>query len=220
MPTKKSSYRRKYKRRGKSYKAFPNYKFAKKVINLAAEKNYYELNTSGTFDRNNELNHLLTEPAQGDTAITRTGNMITPTSLRFRMSCRIDPLSNYDMDYVRVIVYQWMENHNDHPPTSGNIIQTSWSAQQNVLSVLAQTGKNEFRVLYDRTKRISRERNPDQLLFECNIPGSKLRPIRWSGANPTHGHIKVLAFTQMNNHASPNDEIDFFYHSMLRYTDA
>lgn len=189
---------------------------ARKEIQSVAEKKYLEDNDTGEFNNVTAQLSRISGMAQNTTAIGRVGNKITPTSLRVNCTCNFKSDSTQQYDWIRCMVVQWFENENDHNFAASDCIQgNAVSNPYNVLAAYSQTNKKTFRVLYDQCKLMDYSKGRS-IKFSTLIPGSKIKPVKFAGANAGYGQIFLILMSQKS---TGTNQVQFDYQCMLRYID-
>lgn len=196
-------------------------KIADKQIDRKAEKNYL-LITPGApvaFDQANPLLTIISTTVQDNTAQGRTGNKISPTSLKFDYTIYgyADPPAAQTPsprgDVCRVLIIQYMRDVNVSPLQAGYILENT-SQVGAVHSPYAQTAKRLFNVLYDMKHTVNSHGN---IVETGHIQLNKLKDIRYDNlSNLGVGEIYFLVFSEFATVTSPNR---FNYIANLRFTD-
>lgn len=202
-----------YKRSNRERK-MARYKRGMSMMTLIAEKKYHEVNLAGLVDPATPYLINISAIGQGDTGIEREGNKVTPTSLQLRLTCQLDTAFTPE-DVVRVLVVQWLEDENARPIAAADVLQNI-GAPFNVLSTYKQTNKTAFKVLYDKC-RIGDASSYSHLKYDVMIPGSKIKPVRFTGSSLAENTLFLIVFSQLGAPAPNQNRISF--HSMLRFTD-
>lgn len=133
--------------------------FARKVIqvlNQREEKKYFGLNTSAFAPAGGGTTTTvaLTEIGQGDTDITRDGDQIYVTSIQLRYNYIIDPAWT-GVNYVRVILYQWIDAiAAATAPAAQAILLNVSTNREAVISAYNHDTRYNYRILYDKVHQV------------------------------------------------------------------
>lgn len=144
---------------------------------------------------------------------TRSGDSVRFTSLNFRFYLPL-PIGGTALGtQVRVIIFRWLDNYQNHTPVSTDIL-----AINSVFSPYVIETNQSYRILCDKVFTLSPMRNPD-VTFRCN----KLlhhSTGKWDSSiilnGPTTGHYWCMIFTDQG---AMVNAINGNVYSRIRYVD-
>ncbi len=120
---------------------------AKKTVRMLSEWKFFNFDTSLGTNQTGSVTHLSAVP-QGDTAQSRDGILIQPSSLILRYYWESDAATQAN-SVVRTIVFQW------HPevtiPTVGDVLNLLATNTRAPISLYKREGAMDYKILYDRT---------------------------------------------------------------------
>ncbi len=117
--------------------------FETKFHRSASSANVPQVGTGG-------VSFLLSGVTQGDTPVTRDGDLIKPTSLFIRYAVRRALTSTNETDYVRIVIIR-----NSNPNGVDPLLQSVFAPTLTVFSPLNRANADQFHVMYDKLHHLS-----------------------------------------------------------------
>lgn len=193
----------------------------RKMIKVSPEPKFYQVSSVGT-GTNSEFAVDFTNISQGDTYLTREGDIIQPTSLS--LSYRIirdSGVATGSPDNVRVMVIQWHpDNLDSGNPNYADVLQdsatTSFAESPYIMNKMKRA---KFTVLYDRSHRFIYER---ALGRDAGVYSKVLLPIKRKvkfGVNLQSGKNKIFMLV-IGQQTTGTEDCSISYNGVLRFRDA
>lgn len=213
---KKKFYKKKYYK--KSYGKRPTYKATYRIANKAvlskAEKKWIEYNgTAIPVDNANPALTFISSVPSGGGANQRSGNKITPTSLRFQLT--VTPDTTLVDNVYRLLLVQWLAPEATAPMAVSDVLNNT-TAVLSVFSAYKQTAKFRFKVLYDQKRSVSPQTGRSVARFSVLIPMKRMKSIFFDGANLGQN---TIYFILLDQNGTPVAQSRYDWYSMFRYID-
>ncbi len=150
---------------------------------------------------------------QGDTATTREGNWIKPTTWMGTFIITGNVAGATTTDAFRLVCLQWKENQDVDPVTLAKVMQdTSAPLQQyNIQS------KGSFKVLWSRTGIVSNDVNNPQFQKMLRFYVKPRMKILYDASDFRKYHLFIVAYSDI---AAASDPPTISFDTRLRFTDS
>jgi len=184
MVYKKRYGKKKYYKKRYSKKRGPSKRYAKAIVQKAAESKYGDTDWSSVNITDTGGIYHLSALSEGDTEQTRTGEIISPKSLTYRILVR--GVGIYTV--LRMIIFTWTESSGS-TPTLANVLD---SVQP--LAMMNNTNKLTCRVLRDKTFTLETESGCGQKFIKgfINLKGKRDMTFYGTSSSPRANHLFIL----------------------------
>jgi hypothetical protein len=186
------------------------------ALKSVMELKYYTASDSATSISFSGFIASISNPSQGDTDTTRDGDRLNIKLIRFRYG-----ITNGDnVNFVRVILFQWHPSSAQYVPTVGDILSSVGSVLS-PFSPYVIDNEKQYTILYDKTIAINAYYNGGT---KCWTPENEVVirtgfiPLQVFSAGTQFGTNQIWKICISDSGAAPNPTITSW--SQVRFTDA